>query len=78
MLGMLQIITYLLCIYLVFKGFEILQIALVNRTPENRGAFVLGLVLLVISFAVAIGFTVWITVFAEELGNRMNSIPQIR
>jgi hypothetical protein len=28
MVGMLQIMTYLLCVYLVFKAFEILQIAI--------------------------------------------------
>lgn len=35
MVGMLQIITYLLCIYLVFKGIEIFQIANV-KSREAR------------------------------------------
>lgn len=38
MAGMLQIITYLLCVYLVFKGFEIFQIALTGSQEQSRNA----------------------------------------
>ena len=38
MLGMLQIITYLLCVYLVFKAFEILQIALMSNRDDRVAA----------------------------------------
>lgn len=74
MLGMLQIITYLLCVYLVFKGVEIFQIALVNNTPENKGALRLGAVMLIISILAAIGFAVWITMFAQDISDRMPSL----
>jgi len=61
MVGMLQIITYLLCIYLVFKGIEIFQIANVkSRENEGRGLY-LGAAMIVISVIVAIIFTIWIT-----------------
>ena len=43
MIGMLQIITYLLCVYLVFKGFEILQIALMSGREDRAGGIVIGI-----------------------------------
>jgi hypothetical protein len=63
MVGMLQIITYLLCVYLVFKGVEIFQIALASqRTDGSRKlALILGAAMIVASVIVAIGFTIWIT-----------------
>ena len=58
---MLQIITYLLCVYLVFKGVEIWQIANVkSRENEGRGLY-LGAVMIVISIILAIVFSIWIT-----------------
>ncbi len=36
MVGMLQILTYLLCVYLVYKAVEIFQIALMS-SKEGRG-----------------------------------------
>ena len=60
---MLQIITYLLCVYLVFKGVEIFQIALASeRTDKSRMvALIIGGVMVMISVVMAIGFAVWIT-----------------
>jgi uncharacterized membrane protein (DUF485 family) len=60
MAGMLQIITYLLCVYLVFKAFEIFQIALMS-SRENRGvglSFGIGAIL--IALVLAYKFTTWI------------------
>jgi hypothetical protein len=48
MLGMLQIITYLLCVYLIFKGIEIYQIANSSAKENNHGPLVLGVVMIVI------------------------------
>jgi len=56
MLGMLQIITYLLCVYLVFKGFEILQIALASSRPDRAGPIAIGIMLLLVSFGAAYFF----------------------
>jgi uncharacterized membrane protein len=56
MIGMLQIITYLLCVYLVFKGFEIAQLA-VTSARENRGpAFIIGILAVAISICAAFYF----------------------
>lgn len=61
MVGMLQIITYLLCVYLVFKGIEIWQIANVqSRENDGRGLY-LGVGMIVISIILAIVFSIWIT-----------------
>jgi len=57
MLGMLQIMTYLLCVYLVFKGFEILQIALMSSREDRAGGITIGVLLLIISIVVAFNFT---------------------
>ena len=42
MAGMLQIITYVLCFYLVVKGIEILQIALASGREKRTALFVIG------------------------------------
>jgi hypothetical protein len=56
MVGMLQIITYLLCVYLIFKGIEIWQIANVkSRESEGRGLY-LGVAMIVISVIAALVF----------------------
>jgi len=61
--GLLQIITYLLCIYLVFKGVEIFQIALASQRADKSRmvALMIGGVMTMVSIVVAIGFAVWIT-----------------
>jgi hypothetical protein len=38
MVGMLQIITYLPCVYLVFKGMEIYQIAKMSTSEHRPGS----------------------------------------
>ncbi len=52
MVGFMQIMIYLLCIYLVFKGVEIFQIALVSPRDDQRrklGMFI-GVAMLISSF----------------------------
>lgn len=63
MVGMLQIITYLLCVYLVFKGVEIFQIALASPRIDGsrKVALILGAAMIVASVIAAIVFTIWIT-----------------
>jgi hypothetical protein len=58
MIGMLQILTYLLAFYLVVKGFEVLQIALASARPDRTGITVLGLLILG-ACIVAAGAFVW-------------------
>lgn len=57
MVGMLQIFTYLLCVYLVFKGVEILQIALASAREDRAGVIVIGIIAVVIAFVASSYFT---------------------
>lgn len=69
MAGMLQIITYLLCVYLVFKGFEIFQIALTSsREQRRKAAIVIGVLAIVISVVAAFGFAFLIDQQAASIG----------
>ena len=58
MIGMLQIITYLLCVYLVFKGFEIAQLAITSSRENRAAAFVVGILAVVVSICAAGYFVV--------------------
>jgi len=57
MIGMIQILTYLLAFYLVLKGVEILQIALASNRPKRTGIILLGTFVLAASVLAAVGFT---------------------
>ena len=70
MVGMLQIITYLLCVYLIFKGFEILQIALASTLDNRSGIILIGVIMVVISIGGALYFTQAIDRQAQSVANR--------
>ena len=78
MLGMLQILTYLLCVYLVFKGVEIFQIAWVTDRKVTETPVLLGIAMLVAGVTLAIIFAVWATMQAESVGEGMRNVPQVR
>jgi hypothetical protein len=73
MAGMLQIITYLLCVYLVFKGVEILQIALMSSREDRALGIAIGVLSLVICVAAAYGFYNFINAQAESMSRSMPS-----
>lgn len=56
MAGMLQILTYLLCFYLVVKGVEILQIGLASGRADRRPVIILGALTLVACVLAALVF----------------------
>jgi hypothetical protein len=56
MIGMLQILTYLLCFYLVVKGLEVLQIALASSRPNRTPLIILGALTLVACIIAAFVF----------------------
>lgn len=75
MVGMLQIITYLLCVYLVFKGIEIFQIANVkSKENEGRGLY-LGTAMIIIAAILALVFYTLINSQAEAVGSGAPSFP---
>jgi general secretion pathway protein G len=79
MVEMLQVLTYLLCIYLVFKGFEIFQIALTSSREQSRKAgIVIGVLAIVISIVAAFGFAFWTDKQAASLGSFAQGTPPPR
>ena len=71
MAGMIQIMTYLLCVYLVFKGIEILQIALMSPRENRTLGIVIGLFSLVACCTAAAFFFAFITQQAESISRAM-------
>jgi hypothetical protein len=68
MAGMLQIMTYLLCVYLIYKGFEILQIALMSNREDRTAGLIIGVIAVVVAFFAAFKFFNWINEQAEVIG----------
>lgn len=56
MVGMLQVITYVLCFYLIIKGAEILQIALASNREKRGGIITFGVLVLIACIVAAGGF----------------------
>jgi hypothetical protein len=57
MAGMLQIITYLLCFYLVVKGVEVLQIGLSSAREDKTAVTWIGIGTLAACIIAAVVFT---------------------
>jgi hypothetical protein len=75
MAGMLQIITYLLCVYLIFKGVEILQIALMSSREDRAFGLVIGVMSLLICIGAAYFFYTFINSQAGAMSRSMPSAP---
>jgi hypothetical protein len=56
MVGMLQILTYMLAFYLVVKGMEILQIALASNREKRDGIITIGVLMLIVCIVASGGF----------------------
>ena len=78
MVGYLQIIIYLLAVYLVYKGFEIFQIALVsnNESASRKAGLVLGVIMIIGAFVVGAGAVAMSEMQAASMSNQMNSFPK--
>ena len=72
MVGMLQIITYLLCVYLVYKGFQIFQIALMSNRENRTGGIIIGVLAIVLSVILSLVFTNMIDTQARSISEGMN------
>lgn len=72
MVGMLQIITYLLCVYLIFKGVEILQLSITGQSITGWKSILgraIGVVAVVVSIAAASTFWKLIDAQAQSVAN---------
>ena len=74
MAGMLQILTYLLCFYLVIKGVEVLQIALASGREKRRGMITLGVLTLA---ACVIAAFVFVGMQDEMAGSLSANLPRV-
>lgn len=76
MVGILQIMTYLLCVYLIFKGVEIFQIGLQSTNEKYRNAgIVIGVVALAIAVIAALVFGTWVDSQANSI---QQSLPNLQ
>lgn len=78
MVGLMQIMIYLLGVYLVFKGFEIFQIALVSpkENPSRPAGIAIGVIGIIIAMGAALFFVMMADDMARSIGDRMNSVPK--
>lgn len=74
---MVQVIGFLLCIYLVFKGVEIFQIALASPRDHKSFTMVVGALSLVGSIVVAVLFAWWLLEEGQRLQNLPNQMPRL-
>jgi hypothetical protein len=73
MAGMLQIITYLLGVYLIVKGIEVLQIALCSGRERREAVIGIG-VLTLVGCVIAAGYFVFIQ--DQQAAAMSRSIPR--
>lgn len=80
MVGLMQIMIYLFCVYLVYKGVEIFQIAFVS-SPEGRSrptGIVIGAVLTAAAIVVAVVAIGMEESIAAQIGKSMDNLPKLR
>lgn len=75
MVGFIQIVIYMLCVYLVFKGVEIFQLGLANNTDSRKLAKTIGVLSLVAAILAAGAFLAFEELYAAEFGSRTNNLP---
>jgi high-affinity Fe2+/Pb2+ permease len=73
---MIQIIGLLLCVYLVFKGLEILQIAMASPKEPKGAAVALGVLALIASVALGILFAWWLIEAGSQMSNQIPQFPR--
>lgn len=68
MIGMLEILTYMLAFYLVVKGIEILQIGLAGSRPKRGGTITLGIAALTACAVAAFYFLRMVNAHVASMG----------
>jgi len=72
MVGMIQILTYLLAFYLVMKGVEILQIGMASSREDRNGPIRIG----VLSLIICIGAAALFVGMQDEQARKVNQTSQ--
>jgi hypothetical protein len=78
MVGLMQIMIYMLSVYLIFKGVEILQIALMSGRANRTVGVIIGILVLSTAVVAAGGFSLWADQVAASIGERMNTLPSLQ
>jgi len=65
---------YLLCVYLVFKGIEIFQIALMSNRENRTIGMALGIIMIIASIIAASYFIFTIDIQAKSVSDGMKGI----
>jgi uncharacterized membrane protein (DUF485 family) len=64
---MLSLIIWFLCVYIIFKGVEIFQIALMSGRADRKLGLTIGAVMIGISIVAAAGFLILNENQAEQM-----------
>jgi ACR3 family arsenite efflux pump ArsB len=77
MLGMMQIMIWLLCVYLIFKGIEIFQIAWMSarESRARAGGIILGIVMIGVACAAALVFVFLEEQMASQISDSQKNLP---
>lgn len=78
MIGLIQIMIYMLAVYLVFKGVEILQVALMSSRTNRTLGIIIGILAIAIAIMVGGGLTFWAEVQAASISDRLNNLPTLQ
>ena len=74
---MLSLILYFLCVYIVFKGVEICQIALMGTNEHRKLGLVIGILSMIGAVATALIFGYLTTMMQVDMEKRMQQIPNL-
>jgi len=69
MVGQIQILAYMLAVYLVYKGYEIFHIALVSTSDKKK----IGMIIGALAFVGSIGFAAFFVWLMEEQASKVGS-----
>ncbi len=78
MVGLMQIMIYLLCVYLCYKGVEIFQAALVSAREDisRKIGMVIGVLMICGAGVVSAGAIYLTETTAESINKNMNNLPK--
>jgi hypothetical protein len=66
MVGQIELISWMLCVYLVYKGYEIFQAAFISTSEKRKLAIIISSVAFAASIVLAIGFFVAMEFFVTK------------
>jgi hypothetical protein len=66
MVGQIELISWMLCVYLVYKGYEIFQAAFICTSEKRKIAMIFSTIVFAGSIFLAIGFFVLMEFFVTK------------